>query len=83
MEINNLETTGLSIGQVLKVTSGGGISSGIVLGASCYGEGYKEPEFLTYTVKRGDTLYKIASTYGVGVNDIIEFNQLPSTSLKR
>ena len=38
-------------------------------------------EYIVYTVKSGDTLYKIASKYGVSVNDIIEFNQLPSTSL--
>lgn len=38
-------------------------------------------EYVVYTVKSGDTLYKIASQYGVSVNDIIKFNQLPSTSL--
>lgn len=34
-----------------------------------------------YTVKRGDTLFKIAKEYGVSVNDIINFNQLTSTGL--
>lgn len=38
-------------------------------------------EYVVYTVKSGDTLYKIANQYGVSVNDIIEFNQLPSTVL--
>lgn len=34
-----------------------------------------------YTVKGGDTLYKIASQYGISVNDLIDFNQLTSTGL--
>ena len=38
-------------------------------------------EYIIYNVKSGDTLYKIANQYGVSVNDIIEFNQLPSSSL--
>ncbi len=38
-------------------------------------------DYIVYTVKSGDTLYKIANQYGVSVNDIIEFNQLPSSSL--
>ena len=38
-------------------------------------------DYIVYTVRSGDTLYKIANQYGVSVNDIIEFNQLPSTSL--
>ena len=37
--------------------------------------------YIVYTVKSGDTLYKIANQYGVSINDIIEFNQLPTTSL--
>ena len=81
MEINNLESTFLQIGQVLKVTSGGGSSSSIPLGSSCYGEGYKEPEFLTYTVRRGDNLYNIARKYGVSVDSLIELNNLKTNSL--
>lgn len=38
-------------------------------------------DYINYTVKSGDSLYKIANQYGVSVNDIIEFNQLPSTVL--
>lgn len=81
MEINNLESTFLQIGQVLKVTSGGGSSSSIPLGSSCYGEGYKEPVFLTYTVRRGDNLYNIARKYGVSVDSLIELNNLKTNSL--
>ena len=34
-----------------------------------------------YIVKPGDTLYKIASTYGISVNDLIDFNNLTSNIL--
>lgn len=81
MEINNLESTFLQIGQVLKVTSGGGSSSSIPLGSSCYGEGYKEPVFITYTVRRGDNLYNIARKYGVSVDSLIELNNLKTNNL--
>lgn len=81
MEINNLESTNLQIGQVLRVTSGGGSSSSIPLGSSCYGEGYKEPVFITYTVRRGDNLYNIARKYGVSVDSLIELNNLKTNNL--
>lgn len=81
MAINKLEGTSLKIGQVLKVTSGGGSSSGIGLGASCYGEGYKEPSYVTYTVKRGDNLYNIARNYNTSVDELIKLNNLPNSNL--
>lgn len=37
--------------------------------------------FKTYTVKSGDTLYKIAQEYGTTVTDLINLNQLPTTNL--
>jgi LysM repeat protein len=37
--------------------------------------------YIVYIVKSGDTLYKIANQYGVSVNDIIELNKLPNSSL--
>lgn len=65
---NNLTSNLLNIGQTLIIPS-------------------TEPEptlpgnYTVYTVKSGDTLYKIASEYGVTVNDIIDFNQLTTTGL--
>lgn len=81
MEINNLDNTELSIGQVLKVVSGGGSSSGIPLGSSCYGEGYKEPVYITYTVKSGDNLYNIAKAYKTSVDYLLELNNLSNANL--
>lgn len=81
MEVNNLENTSLSIGQVLKVVSGGGSSSGIPLGSSCYGEGYQAPVYVTYTVKRGDNLYNIARLYNTSVDNLIELNNLKNNNL--
>lgn len=80
LEINNLEGDNLKIGQVLKVNDNSDNSS-IGLGISCYGEGYKEPSYLIYTVKRGDNLYTIARNYGVSVDSIVKLNNLNSTSL--
>ena len=81
MAINKLENTNLKIGQVLKVTSGGGNSSSISLGDSCYGEGYKEPVYVTYTIKRGDNLYNIAKSFGTSVDDLIKLNNLSNNNL--
>lgn len=81
MTINALTSSNLKVGQVLKVTSGGGVDSGIVLGSTCYGEGYQEPTYVTYTVKRGDNLYSIAKKYNVSVDKIIELNDLKNNNL--
>lgn len=80
MKVNNLETTNLSIGQVLKVQTGGN-SFDIPMGSTCYGSGYKEPQWETYTVKRGDSLYTIAKKFGVSVDDLIEVNELKNNNL--
>lgn len=38
-------------------------------------------DYIIYTVKAGDSLWKIANQYGVSVDDIIELNQLNTTAL--
>jgi len=65
---NNLTSNLLNIGQTLIIPQ-------------TTPEATPPGDYVVYTVKRGDTLYKIANQYGVSVNDIIEFNQLPSSSL--
>ncbi len=36
---------------------------------------------MTYVVKNGDTLYKIAQTYGTTVTELINLNNLKTTIL--
>ncbi len=66
MKLNNLSTTTLSIGQQLKLP------------------GTTEEEIITneYIVKSGDTLYKIANSYGLSVADLINANNLTSNTLQ-
>ena len=66
---NNLSSTSLQIGQVLTIPTG---ITPIP----------PEQNFVTYTVKAGDSLWKIANQFGVTVNDIINSNNLSSTMLQ-
>lgn len=65
---NNLTSNLLNIGQTLVIPS----ASDEIIPPQGY---------ITYTVKRGDTLYSIANQYGVSVNDIIELNNLSNNAL--
>ena len=64
---NNLTSNNLSIGQLLYIP---GIQDVIV-----------DPEFGTYIVKAGDTLYSIASKYGIPVEELKTANNLTSNTL--
>ena len=67
---NNLTTTILSVGQILKIpTEKEETTPGPV--KECFGEGYVEPKYETYTVKRGDNLYDIARRYNTTVIELI------------
>lgn len=59
---NELPTTILSVGQVLRIPNIG-------------------PSNLLYTVKRGDTLYNLAISYGTTVDAIKQLNNLTSNNL--
>lgn len=69
---NNLNSDSLSIGQKLIIPTKEVQVPTTTPPAS---------DYINYTVKSGDSLYKIANQYGISVNDIIEFNELPSTVL--
>lgn len=79
MQLNNLTSTNLKVGQLLRLSFRD--ENLVPIGSSCYGEGYAEPSYVTYTVKRGDSLYSIAQRYGVSVDSIIKLNSLKSNNL--
>lgn len=75
---NGLKGTNLRIGQVLYIyRKGSGPSASSSSKSSSSSSGYT-----TYTVKSGDSLYKIASKYpGVSVDDIMRINSI-STNIR-
>lgn len=64
--LNNLSSNLLSVGQVLKIPADKTIT---------------ETNYEVYTVVSGDTLYSIASRYGVSVDEIKDLNNLTSNIL--
>ena len=66
---NNLNNTTLQIGQNLKIP------------IENTEKEEQSTEFIEYTVKKGDSLYSIARTYGISVNDIMSFNNLKTNLL--
>ena len=81
MKDNGLTGTNLTIGQNLKIRTNG---EGEVL--ECFGEEYippatNTPTTITYTVKKGDSLYNIAKAYNTSVSDIVRINNLTSNNL--
>lgn len=75
---NNLSSTILSVGQILKIPN----QEESFTGKECYGEGYVEPQYETYTVKREDNLYDIARRYNTTVLNLMELNNLTTTNLQ-
>ena len=67
-DLNNLTSNNLSIGQVLIISEEVDVPS-------------QPDNAIVYIVQSGDTLYGIASKYGVTVADIIELNNLGTTVL--
>ena len=66
--LNNLTSNNLSVGQVLIISEDNDIKP-------------DPSDAIVYTVKSGDTLYKIANQYGVTVAEIMELNNLGTTVL--
>lgn len=79
MQTNNLQTTILSVGQILRIPTE---ETPTTIGKECFGEGYIEPKYETYTVKKGDNLYDIARRYNTSVINLMDLNNLTSTSLQ-
>lgn len=73
IRLNNLETTIIRRGDIL------------LLPASCNignnNQGNINQDDIKHVVARNDTLYSIARKYGTTVNEIMEYNSLPSTTL--
>ena len=65
IDFNALPTTVLTVGETIKIPKEGATIT---------------PENI-YVVKPGDTLYKIANTYGISINDLINANNLSSNIL--
>ena len=77
---NSLSSNNLSVNQVLKIRVLK--DNGVI--EECYGEDYIIPtstNYINYTVKKGDSLYSIASKYNTSVSSIISANNLKSNNL--
>ena len=70
IDLNNLKSTTLSVGQILRIPEMYTKEEYMYL-----------PSFISYTVKKGDTLYGISKEYNVPVDTIIKDNSLSSSSL--
>ena len=70
IKLNYLKNNNLSIGQVLRIPETYTKEEELVL-----------PNYINYTVKKGDTLYSIAKKYNVSVDTIKKDNALTSDAL--
>ena len=70
LKLNYLTDTNLKIGQVLRIPEMYTPEDQMIM-----------PEYINYTVKKGDTIYSIARTYNIDINTLVKDNALTSTSL--
>ena len=64
--LNNVNASSLQIGQILQIPNSSGTNPS---------------NMFLYTVKKGDSLYSIASRYNTTVNEIVSLNNLTSNNL--
>lgn len=67
IDYNNLDSTILSVGQVLKIPT---VSSDL-----------EQTNYIEYTVKSGDNLYSIGRKYGYTAQELMNYNNLKSNLL--
>lgn len=78
--LNNLTSNNLAIGEQLMIK--GSMGDGpINPEEECIGTGYAEPQYIMYTVQRGDSLYTIARRYNTSVDNIKALNNLTNNNL--
>ena len=80
MKDNSLSSTNLSVGQILRIRTLK--DTGVV--EECFGEDFTIPtsqNYINYTVKKGDSLYKIANNYNTSVSIIQSLNNLTNNNL--
>ena len=78
---NSLSNNNLTIGEVLKIRILN--DNGVI--EECFGEDYIIPtstNYISYTVKKGDSLYSIANKYNISVSSIVSANNLKSNNLR-
>lgn len=74
---NGLITNTINPGQIIQIRD----TNNYTEVEECFGEDYIEPTSKIYLVQKGDSLYKIAKEFNVTVNEIIEANNLKTTTL--
>ena len=82
---NKLKSNNIQIGQTLYIYKNGGptISQGSTGGSSSKSSSSSKAKTVIYTVKSGDTLFKIAQKYpGVSADDIKKANGLKSDAIR-
>ena len=78
--LNNLTSNNLAIGEQLMIKSSTG-DEPINPEEECIGTDYVEPQYIMYTVERGDSLYTIARLYNTSVDNIKALNNLTNNNL--
>ena len=84
---NGLKSNNIRVGQRLRIYRGGVVSSSSSSGSSgssssASSSSSQSGEKITYTVRSGDVLGRIAEKHGVGLSDLKSWNGLTSNTIK-